>query len=364
MYWANRARPHRRVASNESTDATTRFSQWGCQVPELRQNMATKEWVVIATERAKRPEQFVVESGELTEERPQWDAKCPFCPGNEEPSLEIERIPAEGPWQVRVIRNKFAALDRDGERTRSFDGVNRRMSGVGYHEVLVESPLHNTCPGLEPPEVVALMMKTFQRRGRVLAKDPRIEHLIYFKNHGERAGTSLAHPHTQMIGLPMVPQDIRARTEEARRYFDDTGECVFCRMVADELKDGSRIVEETDRFAAFVPFAAPSPFHTWIVPRRHEPSFLAATEEEMDDLGRVLRRVLGRLYEGLHDPDYNYVIRSSPVDDAGQDHLHWYVTLIPRVTRTAGFELGSGMYINTALPEASAAFLREPAAKR
>ncbi|GAG03335.1 unnamed protein product, partial [marine sediment metagenome] len=169
--------------------------------------------------------------------------------------------------------------------------------------------------------------------------------------------------HAQIIALPIVPFEIRSRTEEARRYFDDTARCVFCHMLSDELKVGTRVIAESEHFVAFVLYAAFSPFHTWIVPRRHEPSFLRATAHEMADLGDLLHRVLRKLYVGLRDPDYNYAIRTAPLRDPGYDYLHWYITLFPRITHTAGFEMGSGMFINSAMPENSAAFLRSVSAE-
>jgi UDPglucose--hexose-1-phosphate uridylyltransferase len=328
-------------------------------MPELRQNIATKEWVAIATERATRPEDFVQPPRPTTEDRPEWEEGCPFCPGNEELDLEVMRIPERDPWQLRVVSNKYPALQLEGERMRTFEGVHRQISGVGYHEVLVESPLHNTCPALESAIEVSLMLEAFKIRGREIAQDQRIEQIIYFKNHGDRAGTSLVHPHTQLIGLPIVPYSIRARAEEARRYFDDTGRCVLCHMLSDELKDDQRVVAKSKFFVAFIPYAALSPFHIWILPRRHESNYLNATAHELADLGGLMRRVLRKLYVGLRDPDHNYVIRSAPLHDLGPEYLHWYVTIVPRVTRSAGFELGSGMFINVALPETSAAFLRK-----
>lgn len=325
---------------------------------ELRQNMVTKEWVIIATERAKRPEEFTAEPRPLSVERPEREATCPFCPGNENLGVELLRIPDRGPWQIRVLRNKYPALSFEGERERSFDGVHRRMSGVGYHEVLIESPRHNTCPAVETPEEISMMLETFKRRGRQIAEDPRIEHLIWFKNHGIGAGTSLVHPHTQLIGLPVVSHDSRARIEEARRFFDDTGRCVYCRMLEDELQAAKRVIVEGVHFVAFIPYASFSPFHMWVLPRRHEASFLNTTSEELNDLGQVLRSVLRKLYVGLRDPDYNYVVRSAPLRDVEHEYLHWYLTIVPRVSKTAGFELGSGMFINPTLPEESAAFLR------
>lgn len=325
---------------------------------ELRQNMVTKEWVIIADDRAKRPEEFNAEPRILTGEKPEKETQCAFCPGNEDLSLEVMRVPEKGPWQVRVIRNKYPALSFKGERERTFDGVHRRMSGVGYHEVIIESPRHNTCPALETPEEIFLMLKTFQERGRQIAEDPRIEQVIYFKNHGASAGTSMLHPHTQLIGLPIVSSDTRTRIEEARRFYDDTGQCVYCKMLADELQNRNRIIVTGDHFIAFIPYAAFSPFHMWVLPRDHEPNYLKVSEEGLMDLGRVLRRVMRKLYFGLRDPDYNYVIRSAPLRDIEEEYLHWYLTIVPRVARTAGFELGSGMFINPTLPEESAAFLQ------
>jgi len=332
-------------------------------MPELRQNMATKDWVILAVERSERPEELAQPDRPLTEDRPEWEATCPFCPGNEERDLEILRRPPAGPWRTRVVRNKYPALQEHGERLLTFDGVHRQISGVGHHEVVIQSPQHNTCAALDSPTQVALVLETFKIRCRELAEDPRVEQIICFENHGQRAGTSLVHPHAQIIALPIGPFEIRSRTEEARRYFDDTARCVFCHMLSDELKVGTRIIAESEHFVAFVLYAAFSPFHTWIVPRRHEPSFLRASAHEMADLGDLLHRVLRKLYLGLRDPDYNYAIRTAPVRDPGYDYLHWYITLFPRITRTAGFEMGSGMFINSALPEDSAAFLRSVSAE-
>ncbi|MCB9649917.1 MAG: galactose-1-phosphate uridylyltransferase [Deltaproteobacteria bacterium] len=328
-------------------------------MPELRQNMATKEWVILATERARRPEEFVLPGSER-EALPPYDPECPFCPGNEEAELETMRMPlnTQQPWSLRVVRNKFPALVPGNERTRVFDGVHRSMSGVGHHEVIVETPRHDTCPALQSVDEVQRTLRAFQVRGRTFLEDPRVEHVIYFKNHGVRAGTSLIHPHAQLIALPVVPHQYRVRGDEARRYFDDFGQCVMCRMLHDELDAALRVVVASEHFVAFVPYAAFSPFHMWIAPRRHGADFLASTRAELDDLGSVLHQVLRKLYFGLNDPDYNYIIRTAPAREVGFEYLHWYLALVPRVNQSAGFELGSGMFINTALPEDSAAFLR------
>lgn len=326
---------------------------------ELRQNMATKEWVIIANERAKRPDEYIDAQWRVhTTAQEPFDPKCPFCPGNEERDLEVEQNPPSGPWKTRVVYNKYPALSREGELTRTFDGVHRRISGVGHHEIVVEHPSHNTTLALMTSEEIRLVLETFYNRGWSIRKDSRIEQIVYFKNHGERAGASLKHPHSQIIGLPVVPTDIRHRIEEARRYFDDNGQCVFCTMMEDELRKEERLVAVNDHFVAFVLYAAPSPFHTWVLPRQHSVSFLYSQPDEIQALADILRIILKKMYIGLNDPAYNLIIRSAPVKEISNDYLHWYVTVIPRLSRTAGFEMGSGMFINPALPEESAAFLR------
>jgi UDPglucose--hexose-1-phosphate uridylyltransferase len=325
---------------------------------ELRQNMVTKEWVIIASERAKRPDEFHEESRPLTGDRPTHDPSCPFCPGNEALNAEVMRRPSGGEWQIRVIRNKYPTLSLEGKREKIFDGVNRKISGVGYHEVLIESPRHNTCPALESAAEITQLLETFRDRGRDISHDPRIQQIVYFKNHGISAGSSLVHPHTQLIGLPIISYDSRARIEEARRYYEDTGRCVYCMTVEEELRAKSRIIAESEHFVVFIPYASFSPFHMWIVPRRHEASYLNTTDSELADMGGVLRKIARKLYYGLKDPDYNYIIRSVPLRDVSADSVHWYLTIVPRVSKTAGFEMGSGMFINPTIPEESAAFLR------
>ena len=328
---------------------------------ELRQNMATKQWVIIATERARRPEEFIDWSQRpVNQALPPYDPDCPFCRGNEEgPEMETLRLPqGSEQWQVRVVKNRFPALSQEGDRLRNFDGVHRSISGVGYHEVVIEAPQHNTTPALINADEMSQVLMAFQMRGVAMSLDDRVEHVIYFKNHGVRAGTSLMHPHSQIIALPVVPYDVRARDEEARRYFDDTGSCVYCAMLEDELRDQRRVIIENEDYVAFLPYAALSPFHVWIVPREHHSSFLMVSPISLHRLAALIGDVLRRMYYGLNDPDYNVVVRTAPVKAWYADYLHWYVSLIPRVSQTAGFELGSGMYINTALPEDSAEFLR------
>lgn len=325
---------------------------------ELRQNLATKEWVIIASERAKRPHEFVESGHKSCGDAAPWEASCPFCPGNEENELEILRVPQVGPWQVRIVGNRYPALSSDPALERQYAGLVRHMTGVGYHEVIVESTRHNTCAALQDPDEVGMVFRTLADRAWAVQNDRRIEYVLFFKNHGQRAGASLLHPHAQMIALPIVPNDVRVRADEARKYFDETGHCVFCAMLDQELTSGTRIIAESEHFVAFAPYAAVGPFHFWVMPRTHMSSFLYAQEHEIDDLGAVMHTVLRKLYVGLNNPDYNYVIRTSPVNELGAPYLHWYITVVPRIAYAAGFELGSGIFINPSLPEECAGFLR------
>ena len=327
-------------------------------MPELRQNFFTKEWVIIATERAKRPEELATHR--VMQAIPEFVQSCPFCPGNESQTpSEVLRVPAKGdPWAVRVIPNKFAPLSSDAQPTRSLQHLRRRIDGFGFHEVIIDGPDHSRCMALLPDEHVAKILRAYRSRYNTLSLDHRVSHITIFKNHGADAGASMQHPHSQLIATPVIPSQVRHRLFEALRHYDDAGECMFCHMVEREVEDQTRIVLKSDRFVAMEVFASPTPFATHIFPLRHIASFGDISEMEINDLARVLRTLLAKIYVGLENPDLNFTVRSGPAEYAGARHFHWYVSVIPRLTRTAGFELGSGMFINTVLPEAAAEFLR------
>ena len=325
---------------------------------ELRQNLITREWVIVATERAKRPDEFTQANKPVTHS-PAYRPHCPFCLGNEDSSeVELFRLGESNSWKVRSVLNKFPALSPAGEPDIKVEGIYRSMNGFGIHEVVIEHPRHNVTTALLDVNDVADILRAYRQRYAELRKDPRIKTITIFKNHGERAGTSLEHPHSQIAATPVVPCQIRNRIAEAMRFIDDTGECLFCRTLNDELADSTRVVLETEGFVAFIPYAALSPFHTWIFPRRHTSSFDDINDAEILDLAYTLKMVLAKLYYGLNNPDYNYTIRSLPTDEQFTDYFHWYIATVPRLSYTAGFELGSGMYINTVTPEDSAEFLR------
>jgi UDPglucose--hexose-1-phosphate uridylyltransferase len=327
-------------------------------MPELRHNLITREWVIIATDRAKRPSDFKSHTDRMA--APSHVASCPFCPGNESKTPEeFHRVTIDGMWKMRVVANKYPAVDREGIPSRSVDGTHRFVAGVGLHDVIIESPLHNTTLALMEPEDLVIALGLYKERFIEAYNDPRVEHVIIFKNHGLGAGTTIDHPHAQLIAIPIVPVQHRDRVTTAMQYFDDTGVCLMCDTLKAEIDDKSRVVIETEHFLTFIPYAALSPFHTWIFPKRHCASFSGITTEETADLGFHLKSILAKFYYGLEDPDFNLVIRSSRPKDIGNEFTHWYLSLMPKLSKTAGFELGSGMYINPSLPEENAAFLRD-----
>lgn len=325
---------------------------------ELRLNLIAKEWVIIATEHAKKPEEF----RQWKEKRylPEYLDSCPFCPGNEATTPnEIFRVEEAGTWKIRVIPNRLAVVSDKVEGGRVNVGLRHSAIGVGRHEIIVESPIHNmSIPFLEIGDISGIL-KVYRDRFIEAYKDPKVEHVIIFKNQGEASGTTLQHPHSQLIGIPVVPQDIRARIEETMRYYNTTGDCLMCATINDELTDGKRIISATEHFVTFIPYAALSPFHTWIFPKRHMASFADIEDSEINDLAMALRTALSKLHYGLDNPDFNYVIRSEGPQKNHSKHFHWYLSIVPRLSQASGFALGSGMYINPSLPEKVASFMRE-----
>lgn len=327
---------------------------------EIRQDKATRQWVIYAPARRKRPRDFKQASGSPSP-LPAYSAECPFCPGNEHelPPVLFELGPDPDRWQTRVIANKFPALDPRGARERTKHGIFIAMEGFGHHEVVIETPRHDRDLSIMDHAEVAAVIETYHRRYVDLLNKAGVMMAIIFRNHGERAGTSLIHPHSQIIAMGIVPNSIRWREEEAQRYYDEWGACVFCDILDHELREGARIIHQNSSFATFVPFAAEVPFEVWIMPRRHSADFQAITDGEKQDLADALRHVLGRLRETLQDPDYNYVLNTWARYRANEPQLHWYLQVRPRIMTPAGFEFGSGMSINPSVPEDDAAFLRK-----
>ncbi len=329
---------------------------------EIRQNKVTREWVVYAAARGQRPTDFGSGRRERKELPPRAE-DCPFCPGNEQrlKGIVMETAgPAYPGWQTRVVPNKFPAVTPEGGTDRFLRGIHLAMGGYGCHEVIIENPVHNRQIGCMSLEEVSVIVETYHRRYIQLTEEHRNKLILIFRNHGEKAGTSLVHPHSQIIVVGVIPQHVRWRDLEAQRYFDEWGRCVLCDVVAFELGERCRVVWDNPAFLSFVPFAAEVPFEIWIVPKRHQADFSHLAHEEKDLFAEALQGSLRRLHQRLHDPDYNYIINAAARSRADEPYLHWYLQIRPRLTTRAGFEIGSGISINPTLPEENAAILTAP----
>lgn len=323
---------------------------------ELRHNLLTQDWILFAPERGHR-------GGPRTAApRPvpaAHVASCPFCPGNEgrsdPPVLEVGG--AAG-WDLRVVPNKFPALAPVESDLPAGSAAFARRPAFGHHEVLIESRRHDDCLALMSADAVRGVLGAYRVRYLALRQDPRVNYVAVFKNHGADAGCSQEHPHSQVVAMSVVPPEVRHRLAIVEEHRARTGECLTCLLLREELAAGARVVIANPHFVAYVPFAAYSPFHTWIVPREHQPSFADLSDGQLDALASCLRSLLHKVHRGLGDPDYNLVIRSAPVDERARGSWHWYASLVPRVSKQAGFELGSGMFINSMCPEDTAEHLR------
>jgi UDPglucose--hexose-1-phosphate uridylyltransferase len=326
----------------------------------LRQDPTNRQWVVLAPRRGDRPHVREISSRPPV---PAFDASCPFCPGNEgETPPEILRRPRETAWNVRVVPNLFGALQGDGTVERSGPPMFREMPGVGGHEVVIESPRHDArldeMPAVEVEEVVSV----WRERYRSLLERPEVRAVVVFKNFGRLAGTSLVHTHSQVVGTPVFLPRLMRRLDVAARYFDEHGHCVYDDLVSAELQRDERVIARRGDVVALSPFAAASPFETWILPTRHAPSFGSIDDEEIADLSGLLVDVLGGLRHACEDPDFNLVLYSAP--HAEDETFHWHLKVLPKLTTPAGFEMASAMSINTVAPEEAAAVLRTAIAER
>ncbi|MDY6940738.1 MAG: galactose-1-phosphate uridylyltransferase [Cyanobacteriota bacterium] len=326
---------------------------------QIRLNKATREWVIYAPSRRKRPQDFQQRS----QEKPALVnrvASCPFCEGGDRSSESIllELLDPDGKhWQTRTILNKFPALTPHDSTERSEAGIYMAMSGCGQHEVVVESPDHHQTIATMPLAEVEILIETYHQRYLALMEDPNNMMAIIFRNHGRGAGASLRHPHSQIIATGFVPRNRRIQEEEAQRYFDLWGRCVYCDILEFERHERRRVLGENESFFAFVPFAADVPFEIWILPKQHQADFGSISDREKSDFASMLKNMLLKLYEKLNNPDYNWVIYTAARYKAEEPQVHWFCQIRPRLTTPAGFEMGSGISINPSLPEIDAEFL-------
>ena len=331
-------------------------------MPELRKDPIIDRWVIISSERAQRPV-FLAEESPPTKPA----ALCPLCEGNEAMtppelfSIRPDGSPPGGPgWTLRVVPNKFPALRIEGELNKQGIGLYDKMNGVGAHEVIVETPHHGeTLTTMSIPRIQDLFM-AYRERSLDLFLDKRFKFVMVFKNQGAVAGASLDHSHSQLIALPIVPRRVLEEISGSLAYYRYKDRCVFCDIINQEAEDNARVVYENEHFIAISPFAARFPFETWVLPKKHEDSFLTSTSgKDYDACADAVSNVLRRHNKVLNAPPYNYMIHTTPVDLVNAAHYHWHIEIIPRLTKMAGFEWGTGFYINPTPPEQATMFLRE-----
>lgn len=329
-------------------------------MPELRRDPIIGRWVIIATERSKRPVDFEHEK-EVTDQK-----HCPFCQGNESktpPEILAYRAngskPNESGWWIRVVPNKYPALQVEGALNRTGEGMYDKMNGIGAHEVIIESPDH--LKSMADFEVKHMEEVLWAYRDRIvdLKKDTRFEYILIFKNHGYAAGASLFHTHSQLIATPIVPKRVNEEVAGSRKYYDYKERCVYCDIVKQEISAKIRLISEDDSFIAIAPFAARFPFETWIMPKRHASSFEDIQKKDISQLAVVMKDILQRMNKILVNPPYNFILHNSPLNMNNLPYYHWHIEIIPKLTRVAGFEWGTGFHINPTLPEDATKYLRE-----
>jgi UDPglucose--hexose-1-phosphate uridylyltransferase len=329
-------------------------------MPELRKDPISGRWVIIAIERGKRPTDFASPPVQRRK-----GGFCPFCHGNEyttPPEIMAFRPAGTQPnsagWTLRVMANKFPALQIYGNLNRGGEGVFDKMNGIGAHEVIVETPEHQLSLATVSLKTFEDVLWAYYLRMTDLKKDTRFKYVLIFKNEGDAAGSSLEHTHSQLIALPIIPKLVNEEIESSRHYFEFKERCIFCDLINQEMEDRKRVVYENAEYIAIAPYAPRGPFETWILPKRHE-SFFTHSNKSFSELAIVFQTVLKQMDKILDTPPYNFIIHTSPFTEEVNDYYHWHIELMPKLMKIAGFEWGSGFYINPTPPEEAAKFMRE-----
>ena len=329
-------------------------------MPELRKDPITGRWVIIATDRAKRPSDFIRQSPP-----PPSAAICPFDYGNEHktpPEVLAYRNSGgrdEAGWRVRVVPNKFPVLGIEGDLNRQGEGMYDKMNGIGAHEVIIEGPDHKLSMGEMSEKQIEEVLWAYKERINDLKKDGRFRYILVFKNHGDAAGSTMEHPHSQLIALPVIPKRVKEEVDASKLFFDLKERCIFCDIIRQESAAGVRLINETDRFTVLSPYAPRFPFETWVLPKRHASHFEDADAPTLANLAWIMKTTIRKLEKVLERPAYNFIVHSAPVQEGPLPHYHWHLEVIPRLSKVAGFEWATGFYINPTPPEESAKFMRE-----
>ncbi len=334
---------------------------------ELRRDYILDRWVVIAPQRRKRPSDFLEAKGSVVER-----TVCPFCSGNEQltppaklvylrDGEDVRKTVEDGEsrhknWIIRCIPNLYPAFstpdDQKPELEFKSTDLQKSMKALGFHEVLIESPLHDEHPSTARKFQLKLVINAIKDRFHYLSSRGYVKYVSVFRNHGVNAGASLSHPHSQIVAMPILPKIIDEEAKASRNYHEAEGKCIFCSIIEEEAKS-KRFIWENESFMVFAPWAALNPFEFWIFPKRHQSSILETTDIEVENLAETLRVSLGGLKSLLNDPPYNLGFHMLL-----ENHYHWHVEVYPRLTIWAGLEKSAGMFINTVPPEDAAESLK------
>lgn len=329
---------------------------------ELRRDPIVGQWVIVENDESSlAPSDYEKEEHVYTQE-----AVCQLCTGREQQTppevdaIRPEDTQADSPgWFARVIPNKFPALKIEGDLDKRGLGIYDMSNGVGAHEVLIETSAHNKELVDLSPEEIADVIKLCQNRSLSLAKDKRFKYIMIFKNYGESAGASVEHNHSQIIALPMVPRTVLAELEGAQAYYNFHDRCVFCDMIEQEYGDRERVVDENDYFIDFCPFVPRYPFENWILPKEHDSQFCSLNDEERLSLAHILKAMLNRMRSCLSNPSYNFYLHVAPIGYKNLESFHWHIEIVPQLTREAGYEWGTGLYVVRTSPAKAAGYLKE-----
>jgi UDPglucose--hexose-1-phosphate uridylyltransferase len=336
---------------------------------ELRWDPIKLNWVIIAPERGKHWNEVPKEQSAEREEA------CPFCYGNEGKTPgEIFAVRPEGPpnspgWKVRVIPNRHPVLRIEGELKSRAYGMYDVMTGIGAHEIIIETPDHEK--GLADLSIAEItdVLNVYRSRLLDLSRDLRFRYLVLFKNHGFQAGATLSHSHSQLIAVPLAPPVSVTEMRVCREFYDRKQRCLFCDIIEFELQSGERIVNEFSDFIIMAPYASCFPFELRLLPKKHSHDYTLLDNAQLAELATAMKDMLSRLKNALNDPPYNFILHTTPPMHARpgkpdfwssiEFDYHWHIELVPRLSRVAGFEWGTGFHINPTAPEDAAAFLRE-----
>ncbi|MCD6389074.1 MAG: galactose-1-phosphate uridylyltransferase [Desulfobulbaceae bacterium] len=329
-------------------------------MPELRKDPVLGRWIIIAKERGKRPTDFIIEKSESK------GGFCPLCPGNEKTTpAEVLRYsstshPPNTPgWDLRVVPNKYPALVIEGDLDKEGDGLYDKMNGIGAHEVIIETPNHNESFVQLPPERMINVFLSYRERLVDLSRDHRFKYVMVFKNYGRGAGASLEHSHSQLVAMPILPRMIVSELAGSLSYYRYKERCVFCDIIRQETKQEIRVVCQNDHFLCITPYAPRSPFEMWILPKYHSSSYIEQDTRSFQALTAIFTESMLRLDNCIPNVPYNFVLHTSPLRSEPLEHYHWHFEIMPKLTKIAGFEWGTGFYINPTPPEEAAKYLRK-----